>query len=27
LPFWAGKAAVVGTYWDSPVRNNDTDIL
>jgi len=27
LPFWAGKAAVVGTYWDSSVRNNDTDIL
>lgn len=26
-PFWAGEAEVVRTYWDSPVRNNDTDIL
>ncbi len=25
-PFWAGEAEVVRTYWDSPVRNVQTDM-
>ena len=25
-PFWAGEAEVVRTYWDSPVRNVQTDL-
>lgn len=26
-PLWAGEAEVVRTYWDSPVRNLETDLL
>ena len=26
-PLWAGEAEVVRTYWDSPVRTLDTDLL
>jgi hypothetical protein len=26
-PLWAGEAEVVRTYWTSPVRNLDTDLL
>lgn len=26
-PLWAGEAEVVRTYWDSPVRTIDTDLL
>ena len=26
-PLWAGEAEVVRTYWTSPVRNMDTDLL
>ena len=26
-PLWAGEAEVVRTYWDSPVRNHETDLL
>jgi hypothetical protein len=26
-PLWAGEAEVVRTYWDSPVRDNETDLL
>jgi len=26
-PLWAGEAEVVRTYWDSPVRNLDADLL
>ncbi len=26
-PIWAGEAEVVRTYWDSPVRNHDSDLL
>jgi hypothetical protein len=25
-PLWAGEAEVIRTYWDSPVRNMDTDL-
>lgn len=26
-PLWAGEAEVVRTYWDSPVRSRETDLL
>ena len=26
-PLWAGEAEVVRTYWDSPVRTRETDLL
>ncbi len=26
-PLWAGEAEVVRTYWDSPVRTGETDLL
>ncbi len=26
-PLWAGEAEVVRTYWDSPVRTHETDLL
>src|SRR5438105_13065962 len=26
-PLWAGEAEVVRTYWSSPRRNTDTDLL
>ncbi|MCY4549688.1 MAG: hypothetical protein OXC28_15080 [Defluviicoccus sp.] len=26
-PLWAGEAEVVRTYWDSPVRNHDSELL
>ena len=26
-PLWAGEAEVVRTYWDSPVRTLETDLL
>ncbi len=26
-PLWAGEAEVVRTYWDSPLRNVETDLL
>ena len=26
-PLWAGEAEVVRTYWDSPMRSLDTDLL
>lgn len=26
-PLWAGEAEVVRTYWDSPIRSRETDLL
>src|SRR5260370_41517497 len=26
-PLWAGEAEVVGTYWSSPKRTRETDLL
>ena len=26
-PLWAGEAEVVRTYWDSPIRIKETDLI